>query len=163
MSLSFTEHILPALQGLGRQIPPSVSQQAAAYVITANSQLHSLRDTYVPPYITSSVNSLLSSPPDLFSILLLFLLFIISLKVLDYARRVITFWVVLVFRLVFWGSLFGAAWYVYSVGWERAAGEAAWVLGLLEGFVQHLLASAANQDSRGNSSSYKAKQQSRWS
>jgi hypothetical protein len=131
-------------------------------LVTANTQLQSLRDAYIPPYVTSSVNSLLSSPPDLLSILLLFLLFIVSLKVLDYARRVITFWVVLVFRLVFWGSLFGAAWYVYSVGWERAASEAAWVLGLLEGFLQNLLATAANQDTRGGSSSYKAKQQSRW-
>lgn len=59
------------------------------------------------------------------------------------------FWVMLVFRLVFWGIVLGVAWYTYNVGWEKVWYDAAWALGLLEGFIQQMI---ANNSSAGGSS-----------
>lgn len=73
--------------------------------------------------------------PDLLSILLLAVILLVSLKILDYARRVIVFWVVLVFRLVFWGSILGLALYIWRVGVENAGRDLGWVFGVVEGFV----------------------------
>lgn len=74
--------------------------------------------------------------PDLISIILLAVILLISLKVLDYARRVIMFWVLLAFRLVFWGTVLGLAWYAYRVGVENAARDLGWVWGVVVGFVE---------------------------
>lgn len=73
--------------------------------------------------------------PDLLSILLLAIILLISLKILDYARRVVMFWVTLVFRVFFWGTVFGLVWYVWRVGVENAGRDLGWVWGVVEGFV----------------------------
>lgn len=144
----FTEYIQPMLQRVEHYIPPSVALQAASYFNAANMHFQSMRDTYVEPYVLQPLSGMLSSPPDIFSILILLAVGIVSLKILDYTRRVITFWVVLVFRLAFWGAILGTAWYAYTVGWEKASRDAAWAFGLLEGFVQELL--AANSGRKGS-------------
>jgi len=82
--------------------------------------------------------------PDLVQILILAVILFISLKVLDYARRVIVFWVMLVFRLVFWGSLLGLGLYVYRVGVENAGRDVGWVWGVVMGFVENFQARAMN-------------------
>lgn len=81
--------------------------------------------------------------PDLMQLLILALVLFISLKVLDYARRVIMFWVMLVFRLVFWGSVIGLGLYVYRVGVENAGRDLGWVWGVLLGFVEDFQTRAA--------------------
>lgn len=81
--------------------------------------------------------------PDLISIILLAIILLISLKVLDYARRVIMFWVLLAFRLVFWGTVLGLAWYVYRVGVENAGRDLGWAWGVVVGFVEDWQRSAA--------------------
>lgn len=89
--------------------------------------------------------------PDLVSILLLAIILLISLKILDYARRVIVFWVMLALRLVFLGTALGLAWYVYRVGVENAGRDLGWVWGVVEGFVgdfQSRGAAAANANGR---------------
>jgi hypothetical protein len=73
--------------------------------------------------------------PDLLSICLLAIIILVSLKILDYACRVIMFWVVLAFRIVFWGSLLGVGYYVYRVGVEDAARDLGWLFGVVSGFV----------------------------
>ena len=143
-----TEYIEPILHRAEQYIPHSVAVQAASYFNIANTHFQSMRDTYVEPYVLRPLDTMLNSPPDLFSILVLLALFVVSLKILDYTRRVITFWVVLVFRLAFWGSVLGVVWYAYSVGWEKASRDAVWAFGLLEGFVQELL--AANAGGKGS-------------
>lgn len=106
---------------------------------------------------------MLNSPPDFFSILILLFLFIISLKILDYTRRVIVFWVTLAFRLVFWGTILGGAWYAYSVGWEKAARDAAWMFGLIEGFIQQLLAASGTQDGSESANTFRSRgRELRW-
>lgn len=81
--------------------------------------------------------------PDLISVLLLAIILLISLKILDYARRMVVFWVTLAFRLVFWGSVLGLGWYVWRVGVENAGRDLGWVWGVVEGFVEDFQGRAA--------------------
>jgi len=112
------------------------SFQRLASVPFSTHLLH-LRSTYLDPYIIQPLSSLLaSSSLDLVSVLLFALILLISLKVLDYARRVVVFWVLLVFRLLFWGSLIGGGLYVYNVGLEKAVIELGWLWGVIQGFIE---------------------------
>ncbi|KAJ5122406.1 GPN-loop GTPase 3 [Penicillium atrosanguineum] len=115
---------------------------------TLTTHLSGIRETYIQPYIIAPLSSLLASTstsamPDLMQLLILALVLFISLKVLDYARRVIMFWVMLAFRLVFWGSVLGLGFYVYRVGVENAGRDLGWVCGVLLGFVEDFQARAA--------------------
>ncbi|KKZ64202.1 hypothetical protein EMCG_01487 [[Emmonsia] crescens] len=138
------EYLIPALQNANKYIPPSISFQALSYYSTITTHFHPISQQYLQPYLLTPLQTVLNSPPDLTSFLVLCVILFISLKVLNYARRVITFWVMLVFRLAFWGSVIGGAYYVYVVGWERAGREARWLLGLLQGFVEELWANRAD-------------------
>lgn len=79
---------------------------------------------------------------------------LISVKILDYVRRVVVFWVTLAFRLVFWGAVFGCGWYVYSYGLATALRDATWLFGLAEGFVRQFLA-GVGESSGGESDTYR--------
>ncbi|KAK2768098.1 hypothetical protein FQN53_006379 [Emmonsiellopsis sp. PD_33] len=143
------EYLIPALQNASKYIPPSLSLQAMTYYSTFTTNFHSIQSDYLDPFILTPLHTLLNSPPDLYSIITLLAILFISLKVLDYARRVITFWVMLVFRLAFYGALFGGGYYVYSVGWERAAREAGWLAGVLQGFLEDLFANQGGNERGG--------------
>ncbi|KAJ6143181.1 Nuclear pore assembly and biogenesis protein [Penicillium samsonianum] len=103
------------------------------------TKLSHLRTMVLQPYLIEPVSSFLasysSSMPDLLSIFLLAIIIFVSLKILDYAYRVVVFWVTLAFRLVFWGSILGVGWYVYSVGVENAGRDFGWLWGVVYGFV----------------------------
>ena len=73
--------------------------------------------------------------PDLMSLFLLAVIILISIKILDYAYRLVMFWIALAFKLVFWVSVLGLGWYVYNVGIENAGRGVGWVWGLICGFV----------------------------
>ncbi|KAL2363948.1 hypothetical protein RJZ56_003158 [Blastomyces dermatitidis] len=143
------EYVIPALQNANKYIPPSISLQALSYYSTFTTHFLPISQQYLQPYFLTPLQTLLNSPPDLTSLLVLCLLLFISLRVLDYARRIITFWVMLVFRLAFWGSVIGGAYYVYVVGWERAGREAGWLLGLLQGFVEEMWANSLEAQRQG--------------
>ena len=101
------------------------------------AHLSTLRTTYAEPYVVQPLASLLtSSMPDLVSVLLLILILFLTLKVLDYARRIIVFWVVLVVKVVFWAVVLGGSYWVYQVGIERALANLGWFWGALQGFVE---------------------------
>jgi hypothetical protein len=125
---------------------------------TLTTHLSGIRESYIQPYIITPLSSLLASTsttamPDLVQLLILGLVLFISLKVLDYARRVIMFWVMLVFRLVFWGSVLGLGLYVYRVGVENAGRDIGWLWGVVLGFVEDFQArAAANSGANGNAS-----------
>jgi hypothetical protein len=125
---------------------------------TLTTHLSGIRESYIQPYIITPLSSLLASTstttmPDLVQLLILGLVLFISLKVLDYARRVIMFWVMLVFRLVFWGSVLGLGLYVYRVGVENAGRDLGWLWGVVLGFVEDFQArAAANNGASGNAS-----------
>ncbi|KAJ5950988.1 Nuclear pore assembly and biogenesis protein APQ12 [Penicillium vulpinum] len=103
------------------------------------SKLSNLRTMVLQPYIIEPVSSFLASysstMPDLLSLFLLAIIILVSIKILDYAYRVVMFWVTLAFRLVFWGSILGLGWYVYRVGIENASRDVGWLWGLIYGFV----------------------------
>lgn len=84
--------------------------------------------------------------PDLISILLLGIVLLLSLRILDYARRVVMFWIMLLLRCIFWASVLGGAYYVYVVGVEKAGREAGWFVGVVWGFVEDLVARSHQQD-----------------
>lgn len=64
------------------------------------------------------------------------MILLLSLKILDYARRIVLFWVSLAIRVAFWGALAVIAWYVYYAGWEKAGRDVGWVWGVVMGFAE---------------------------
>ncbi|KAJ5494309.1 Nuclear pore assembly and biogenesis protein APQ12 [Penicillium fimorum] len=103
------------------------------------TKLSHLRTMVLQPYLIEPLSNFLasysSSMPDLLSIFLLAVILFVSIKIIDYAYRVVMFWVTLAFRLVFWGSILGVGWYVYSVGIENAGRDFGWIWGVVYGFV----------------------------
>ena len=102
------------------------------------SHLSDLHDDYLLPYLFKPLDNILNngvSKADVVSLVILVAMFWISLRILDYARRVIMWWVTMAFRLVFWMALLGGAWYVYNVGIDKALRDVGWMWGLLEGFL----------------------------
>lgn len=87
---------------------------------------------------------LTSSTPDLVSILLLVAILLISLKILDYARRIIMFWVWFVVKSVLWTAVIVFAWGVWRVGWEGVLKEVGWAWGLIGGFLDEGTGSGRN-------------------
>lgn len=135
-----TEQIIPYLR---------ISSMKNIQTLTSG-HLSSIRTSYLEPYIIQPLSSLLaSSTPDLVSVFLLALILLISLKVLDYARRVIVFWITLAFRLVFWGTVIGVAYYVYTVGVEKTVKDLGWLWGIAEGFVEDLVQHGSSHAANG--------------
>ncbi|CAG8110033.1 unnamed protein product [Penicillium olsonii] len=103
------------------------------------SKLTHLRTMIVQPYLIEPLSEFMashsSSTPDLLTICLLAIILFISLKILGYAYRVVMFWVTLVFRLVFWGSLIAVGYHIYNVGPEKSYQDFGWLWGVLYGFV----------------------------
>ncbi|KAK2754252.1 hypothetical protein FQN54_007131 [Arachnomyces sp. PD_36] len=129
------DYILPHIH------PSLASSSSAAHL---QEQIQTLRTTYFDPYVLDPVNDLLTSAtPNLLSLFFLLIILFISLRVLGYVFRMITFWVMLVVRLVFWAVCIASAFYVYTVGWERAARELGWVWGVGQGFLEDFQASSA--------------------
>lgn len=135
-SLTKPEYLLPLTTH------PTIQQLTSAPLTT---HLATLRTTYLEPYLIQPLSTFLvattnlsstTTMPDLLSILLLAVILLVSLKILDYTRRMVLFWVSLAVRLVFWGVLLGIGWYVYTVGVERAGREAGWVAGWVMGLVE---------------------------
>jgi hypothetical protein len=103
------------------------------------SKLTHLRTMILQPYLVEPISTFLTTytgaMPDLLSLFMLAIILLISIKVVNYACRVVLFWVFLAFRLVFWGSLLGLGWYVYSVGVENAGRDLGWIWGVFAGFL----------------------------
>jgi hypothetical protein len=130
-----------SLRTLFSALPASVSDQASQ-----------LRSDYVDPYIVQPLSMLLtSSSSDILSIVILLVILYISLRVLDYARRIVMFWVLFVVRFFFWATLVAIGVYVYNVGLERATREAGWLWGVAQGFIEDFIASTDGTGNRSRS------------
>ncbi|KAJ5091826.1 Nuclear pore assembly and biogenesis protein APQ12 [Penicillium alfredii] len=141
---------------------PSINYLRTSTQAQVTTHLANLRTAYVQPCLIEPLSSFLASTaswstaamPDLVTVVLLGVLLLISLRILDYARRLIMFWVVLALRLVFWGTLLGFAWYVYRVGVENAGRDLGWLWGIVLGFVEDFqarsAAAAANANANAN-------------
>ncbi|KAJ5107419.1 Nuclear pore assembly and biogenesis protein APQ12 [Penicillium angulare] len=147
---------------LPENIQSLLQHPAISYIRTStqdqlSTHLSHLRSAYVQPYIIGPLSTFLTSTstaamPDLLSVFMLLVILFISLKILDYARRVVMFWVTLAFRLVFWGSILGLGFYVYKVGVENAGQDLGWVWGVVMGFVEDFQARSANAANAGGAS-----------
>lgn len=112
------------------------------------SQIHA---DFIQPYIIEPLSNLLAysmsaTGTDLTSVFLLVLTIFMSLIILDYARRMVMFWVRLVYQIMFWGVIVGTGWYVYRFGTGKTLQDAAWLLSLAEGFVGDFVHKAISGD-----------------
>lgn len=132
-----TDYIFPRLHS---------SLTSSLPITNLEEQIQTLRTTYLEP-----VNDLLTSAtPNIFSIVIFLVILFISLRVLGYVFRMITFWVMLVLRLAFWAVFLGSAWYIYTVGWERAGRDLGWVWGVVEGFTEDFQTGSRSKAGRGD-------------
>ncbi|KAE8152795.1 hypothetical protein BDV25DRAFT_52700 [Aspergillus avenaceus] len=126
---------------------PTIQQLASTSVVL---QLNDARATYLDPYVAQVkatyldpyliqplATMLASSMPSLLSVFILALVFIVSLKILDYGRRLVMFWISLALRLVWWAFVLGAIWYVYTSGLEKTGRDLGWVYGVARGFAEN--------------------------
>ncbi|KAI9038765.1 Apq12 family protein [Aspergillus affinis] len=117
-----------------------------------------LRTAYLDPFIIQPLANLLTNMPDLLSVFVLFLALFISLKILDYGRRMVMFWVTLALRLVYWGFIIGAGVYVYNVGLEKAAQDLGWFYGIIKGAAESFQNGAEGQRQSPGGYSYRDNQ-----
>ncbi|KZZ87408.1 hypothetical protein AAP_05641 [Ascosphaera apis ARSEF 7405] len=133
--------ILKYINYLPAYIPFPLSKQYNTFISTIDDYTH----LYIQP--------LLNQPPTLGNILALAICLWLSLRLLDYLRRVIVFWVLLFVKIVFWGAVGVFGWYVYTSGVEegvmRMVELVAWVQGLVAGVVDGEVQRYANERQRG--------------
>lgn len=91
--------------------------------------------TVYPLYTLSNnaIQSLSSDAPDLVTVAILAAVLIVSLKVLDYMRKTIVYWISLAIRLAMWGLVALIGVYVWQRGVEQSVEDFGWVWGLLAG------------------------------
>lgn len=145
------------------QINPSSGNSPSSSSTLTGAVLKSLRnravsifgsyyDTYLAPYVPSVVTGLANL--DLIPLLMTLLALYISIKLLDYARRMVMYWIRLAFSLVFYLSIGLGAWYIYAAGPEKAMNDLGWFVGVVGGLVQGWI-TAADQGQRQGSRDYR--------
>lgn len=76
----------------------------------------------MPTYtlFNNALHSISSDSPDLVTLLLLGIILIISVRVLDYVRRTVFFWIAIAFKVLFYVTLGFVGVYVYQRGVEES-------------------------------------------
>ncbi|KAH7385593.1 nuclear pore assembly and biogenesis-domain-containing protein [Pyrenochaeta sp. MPI-SDFR-AT-0127] len=97
---------------LPRLLPPSLYNPLIRILSTTFGLTRTLQ-THLSPLLTRLITQ-----PDVASILALLAIFFISLKILDMMYRAVIFWVNMVLRLVFWGSILLVGLWVWNRGVE---------------------------------------------
>lgn len=98
--------------------------------------IDNLRASFLDPFLIHPLANLLTNMPDLLSVFVLLAALFVALRILDYGRRLVMFWVTLALRIVYWGFIVCAGVYVYNVGLEKAAQDLGWFYGLAKGVVE---------------------------
>lgn len=98
------------------------SMQSSTLRTIASSlmRLNLVLQTYILPPVDRLIRTL-AAKPDVASVLLLILLLFVSLKLLNLLYNAIMWWIRLAIRLVFWGTIIGAAAWIYSRGPDGVA------------------------------------------
>ncbi|KAJ5160320.1 uncharacterized protein N7482_007324 [Penicillium canariense] len=128
---------------------PTISFLRSTVQSQLTSQLSNIRTAYVDPYLITPLSNVLASTagssgmPDFITILVLAGTMLVSLILLDYLRRMIMWWVRMMVRFIFWGTLIVLGLHVYRVGLENAVGDLGKIWGFVEGFVQQSKDAAA--------------------
>ncbi|KAF1840774.1 uncharacterized protein K460DRAFT_321243 [Cucurbitaria berberidis CBS 394.84] len=97
---------------LPRLLPPSLYNPLFTILTTTFGLMRTLQ-THLSPLLTRLVTQ-----PDVASILALLAILFISLKILDMMYRAVIFWVNMVLRLVFWGSILLVGLWVWNRGMD---------------------------------------------
>ena len=106
------------------------------FILLAQSYLYRHIFPLIFPLYTlanKALRTLNSDSPDLLALLALGITLYISLRVLDYVRRTIVFWISLVIRLGLYAGVVGLGIYVWQRGLEQSLQDLAWAWGLFEG------------------------------
>lgn len=111
---------------------------APLYRILFSSQVYFYRHVYpnlYPIYVLSNkaLQSLSTDVPDILTLAILAIAFVVSLRVLDYMRRTIMYWVGLVIKMGLWLVLGGLGVYVWQRGFDRSMEDFGFVWGFLQG------------------------------
>ncbi|KUL91508.1 hypothetical protein ZTR_01591 [Talaromyces verruculosus] len=126
----------------------------------ADKFLPNIQQNYLEPYLLVPLANIIDtsssafSSANILSLLTLLLAIYISLRILDYARRVIMFWVMLVVRLTFWAAVIGIGLWVYNVGVETAIQDAGWFWGVVQGFLEEFVVNANAESATGRGGQY---------
>ncbi|KAF6227833.1 hypothetical protein HO173_011935 [Letharia columbiana] len=108
------------------------------YRILLSSQLFFYRRIYptlYPIYVLSNnaLHSLSTDAPDILTLAILAIALIISLRVLDYMRRTIMYWVGLAIKMGLWLAVGGLGVYVWQRGFNQSVEDFGYVWGFLHG------------------------------
>lgn len=114
------------LPGLTPQLL-SIYQTLDPYLRSANNMLYTLQ-SYLTPLLLPLLNRaavFAQDSPAIITVGLLLLLFVISLQILNLARRMIVFWTRILFQILFYGGLVVLSMVVWQRGLGRTAGDLA--------------------------------------
>ena len=123
-----------------------------------------LYSTFVAPFLPPQLASLIASGTSLFaslvlpilrsgdltSIAALLVILYISLRTLDYIRRSVIGWVMLLVKMVVLLLIVQGVWYVNAYGWEKAVQDAGWVGGMVWGWAEGAWEGSAGGASGGS-------------
>ncbi|KAL3480209.1 nuclear pore assembly and biogenesis-domain-containing protein [Aspergillus californicus] len=114
---------------------PTVAYIKESYL---DPSLAHVRFSYLDPYVVQPLAHLLSSMPDLASVIVLLFILFISFKVLDYTRRAVMFWVWLAMRLAWWATVISLGVYMYQAGWVKVTRDLGFVFNFLVGLLEQV-------------------------
>ncbi|CAF9937072.1 MAG: hypothetical protein ALECFALPRED_007096 [Alectoria fallacina] len=108
------------------------------YRILLSSQLYFYRRIFpnlYPIYVLTNngLHSLSTDAPDILTLAILAIALIVSLRVLDYMRRTIMYWVGLAIRMALWLAVGGIGVYVWQRGFDQSMKDFGFIWGLLQG------------------------------
>lgn len=81
----------------------------------------------------NALHSLSTDAPDILTLAILAIALIISLRILDYMRRTVLYWVRLAIRMGLWLAVGGLGFYVWRRGFDQSVEDFGFVWGFLQG------------------------------
>ncbi|KAL3434054.1 nuclear pore assembly and biogenesis-domain-containing protein [Aspergillus tetrazonus] len=135
---------------------PSLAHLRESYL---DPTLVHLRLTYLEPYVVQPLAHVLATMPDLASVLAIFFVLFLSLKILDYTRRAVMWWVWTTIWAAKWATILGAAGYIYLSGWEKVVQDLGYAFDFISGLLEqygHTLESAARDGHRPSGGSWRS-------
>ena len=84
----------------------------------------------------TALRTLSTDSPDIISLVFLVIALTVSIKVLDYMRRAIIYWISVAVRLSIYAALLGIGVYMWQRGLDQSLEDFGWLWGLLEGFTE---------------------------
>ena len=134
-------------------LSPSTIRTIYTYTSTLYTHAHTIT-TYLRTYLiallpSTGLTTLPTTPADLFSLTLLLLILFTTYKVVDYVRRMVMFWVFLVFKLIALLLCVQLALYFYTYGVEKTLRDLGWMVGWVEGLVENTMRQGQGQQQAG--------------